>query len=172
MEIASLADDPGISAILWQGGAGSTGYASIARILTGEVNLSGRLPFTFAADFTRDPTYPNQDDGSDRFTYSNAFTTGLTSNQTEKNIRAPFHEYEEGVYMGYRYYETAWEEGALTDYYSRENGVVYPFGYGLGYSQFHQKIAGITLKDLTLVMRVSVTNRGDRTGKNVVQLYG
>ena len=171
MELACLEDDPAIRAVLWQGGAGSTGYGSVARILAGDVNPSGRLPFTFAADMSRDPTYPNQDDGSSRFTYANAFTTALGSSKTDKNVPAPFHEYEEGVYLGYRYYETAWGLGVLEDYYSRENGVVYPFGFGLGYSDFSRDLTGVTIQDLNLVLRVSVTNRGDRPGKDTVQVY-
>ena len=136
MELGVLEDDPGIRAVLWQGGAGSTGYASIADILAGAVNPSGRLPFTFAADFKKDPTYANQDDGSERFTYSNAFTASMTYLDTVRNMPAAFHEYEEGIYLGYRYYETAFDLGVLKDYYNRQNGVVYPFGYGLSYIVF------------------------------------
>lgn len=172
MELACLEDDPGISAILWQGGAGSTGYASIGEILAGRVNPSGRLPFTFAADFRQDPTWVNQDDGSDRFTYANAFTTQLSQNDTTQNSAAPFHEYEEGIYIGYRYYETAHALGALSDYYSRENGVVYPFGYGLSYADFRQEIVHASTGTGGLKLSIKVTNLSDRyAGKEVVQLY-
>ena len=77
---------------------------------------SGRLPDTWAANFQRDPTFPNQDDGSDRFLYENAFTTMVSAEYWQDMARTPFREYEEGVYLGYRYYETAWEEKALTDF--------------------------------------------------------
>ncbi len=171
MELASLEDDAGISAVLWQGGAGSTGYQSIADILSGLVNPSGCLPFTFSANFTKDATFANQDDGSDRFTYSNALTTRLTHIETEENAAAPFHEYEEGIYIGYRYYETAWAVGTLSEYYSRENGVVYPFGYGLSYTSFSQSIIGVESHHAQFVIRIRVINTGKVTGKQAVQLY-
>ena len=171
MELGVLEDDPGIRAVLWQGGAGSTGYASIADILAGAVNPSGRLPFTFAADFTKDPTYANQDDGSERFTYSNAFTASMTYLDTVRNMPAAFHEYEEGVYLGYRYYETAFDLGVLKDYYNRQNGVVYPFGYGLSYTSFSQEIASISRKADQTILRVKVTNTGKCPGKDTVQIY-
>ena len=82
-----------------------------------------------AASFKSDPTFPNQDDGSGRFLYENAFTTLVSSGGWQDMARTPFREYEEGVYLGYRYYETACEEGALSDFYNRDNGVLYPFGY-------------------------------------------
>lgn len=172
MELADLQDDPGVNAILWQGGAGSTGYASIADILCGRVNPSGRLPFTFAANFKEDPTWVNQDDGSDRFTYSNAATTQLTHTDTTADAPAPFHEYEEGVYVGYRYYETAHTVGTLADYYNRQQGVVYPFGYGLSYTDFHQEITHFSVSNGVVQLTVNVTNTGTtHAGKDVVQLY-
>nr|MBR4279985.1 glycoside hydrolase family 3 protein [Clostridia bacterium] len=171
MELACLEDDSGVSAILWQGGAGSTGYASIGEILVGRVNPSGRLPFTFAANFKADPTYANQDDGSERFTYVNAVTTQLTHSETTAGTAA-FHEYEEGVYVGYRYYETAWAVGALDDFYDRQMGVVYPFGYGLSYADFQQEITDIRENGTGVEIAVRVTNLSDfHAGKEVVQLY-
>lgn len=171
MELGELEDDPEIRAILWQGGAGSTGYSSIANILSGRVNPSGRLPFTFAADFTRDPTYANQDDGCDRYTYSNAVTSHVTYYDTISNMPAAFHEYEEGIYLGYRYYETAFNLGTLEDYYDRRNGVVYPFGFGLSYTTFSQEITGVSRKEKHLILDVRVTNTGTVSGKEVVQIY-
>ncbi len=172
MEIALLEDDPGISAILWLGGAGSTGYLSLGDILIGSVNPSGRLPDTWAANFQRDPTFPNQDDGSDRFLYENAFTTMVSAEYWQDMARNPFREYEEGVYLGYRYYETAWEEKALTDFYCRENGVLYPFGHGLSYTTFHQEIRSFGVEGDEVRLTVRVTNTGDQyAGKDAVQVY-
>lgn len=172
MEAAALEDDPGVSAILWLGGAGSTGYLSPGDILTGRVTPSGRLPDTWAANFQRDPTFPNQDDGSDRFLYENAFTTMVSAEYWQDMARTPFREYEEGVYLGYRYYETAWEEKALTDFYCRENGVLYPFGHGLSYTTFHQEIRSFGVEGDEVRLTVRVTNTGDQyAGKDAVQVY-
>lgn len=172
MEAAVLEDDPGVSAILWLGGAGSTGYLSLGDILTGRVNPSGRLPDTWAASFKSDPTFPNQDDGSDRFLYENAFTTLVSSGGWQDMARTPFREYEEGVYLGYRYYETACEEGALSDFYNRTNGVLYPFGYGLSYTSFRQELCSFAVAADEIRLTVRVTNTGTRyAGQDVVQVY-
>ncbi len=172
MEIAVLEDDPGVSAILWLGGAGSTGYLSLGDILTGRINPSGRLPDTWAARFKNDPTFPNQDDGSGRFLYENAFTTLVASDSWQDGAQTPFREYEEGVYLGYRYYETAWAEGMLTDFHSRGGGVLYPFGYGLSYTAFRQELRSFSAEGDQVRLTVRVTNTGGRyAGKDVVQVY-
>lgn len=172
MEVSALEDDPGVSAILWLGGAGSTGFLSLGDVLTGRVNPSGRLPDTWASSFKNDPTFPNQDDGSDRFLYENAFTTLVSSGSWQDGARTPFREYEEGVYLGYRYYETAWAEGAPAEFHSRENGVLYPFGYGLSYTDFRQEIRSFSAAGDEVRLTVRVTNTGPRyPGKDVVQVY-
>lgn len=172
MEAAVWEDDPGVSAILWLGGAGSTGYLSLGDVLSGRVNPSGRLPDTWAARFKREPTFPNQDDGSARFLYENAFTTLVSSDSWQDMARAPFREYEEGVYLGYRYYETACAEGALADFHSREDGVLYPFGYGLSYATFHQEVLRFLAAGDQVRLTVRVTNTGAQyAGKDVVQVY-
>lgn len=172
MEIACLEDDPGISAILWVGGAGSSGYASLGQILIGSVVPSGRLPDTWAASFKSDPTFANQDNGTDQFVYSNAYTTLANSSQWIENAQTPFREYEEGIYVGYRYYETASDLGCLTDYHNRSNGVLYPFGYGLSYATFRQEMLSCTLEDGTVHISVRITNTGFLfSGKDVVQIY-
>jgi len=172
MEIAVWEDDPGISAILWLGGAGSTGYLSLGDILTGRVTPSGHLPDTWAVRFQRDPTFPNQDDGSDRFLYENACTTIVSSDSWQEEARTFFREYEEGVYLGYRYYETAYTEGALADFYSRVNGVLYPFGYGLSYTTFSQELHSFSALGDEIRLTVRVTNTGtEYAGQDVVQVY-
>ncbi len=172
MEIPQLKQNDKVNAILWVGGAGSTGYASLADILVGKATPSGHLPSTFCANFTLDPTYLNQDDGSDRFTYSNAFSTFITSTAIQENVNTAFHEYEEGIYIGYKYYETAYAIGALEDYYSPQGGVVYPFGHGLSYTHFTQEIVDYDIGAETITLTVKVTNAGGQyAGKDVVQLY-
>ncbi len=171
MQVPEIAADDRISAVLWVGGAGSTGYASLADILAGNVNPSGHLPVTFAQDFTKDPSFVNHDDGSSRFTYANVATTGITSTAITENAPAAFHEYEEGVYVGYRYYETACALGYLSDLGDRPEGVVWPFGHGLSYTAFTQRIVEARSEENQAGVTVEVTNVGSRSGKAVVQLY-
>lgn len=172
MQIAELEDDAGIGAILWMGGAGCSGYESLGDILVGAVVPSGRTPDTYPADFKKDPTFANHDDGSDRFVYTNAYTTLVGNYSWEEGANTPFHEYEEGVYLGYKYYETSYDIGYLKDYYNRTDGVLYPFGYGLSFTAFSQEITALRDLGSEVAVTVRVTNTGSRfTGKEVVQLY-
>ena len=150
-----------IDAAIWTGFAGGEGIMALGKILNGEVNPSGRLVDTWAADFSKDPTFVNFGTGP-----SPAFSDKYTNGQYY------FVDYEEGVYVGYRYYETR----ALTDgedWYA-EN-VVYPFGYGLSYTQFAWEVGQPSTseikKDGTIEIDVTVTNTGAVAGKEVVQLY-
>lgn len=173
MQIAELEDDAGIDAILWVGGAGCSGYESLGDILVGAVVPSGRTPDTYPADFKRDPTFANHDDGSGRFVYTNAYTTLVSNFSWEEHANAPFHEYEEGVYLGYKYYETSYDVGYLKDYYNRTDGVLYPFGYGLSYTSFSQEITALRDRGDEVAVTVRVTNTGSSrfAGKDIVQLY-
>ena len=158
-----------VDACLWIGHPGEAGVVGVGTILTGRTNPSGRLVDTYAYDMTTNPTYYNTDDNR----YANA------DNQT-------FYQYEEGIYVGYRYYETAdavgyfdseeftsheFKNGTASGY---EEVVQYPFGYGLSYTEFTEEI---TASDIALEahgtnsVTVNVTNTGDVAGKNVVQLY-
>lgn len=151
-----------VDAILWVGHVGERGYARLGKILTGEVNPSGRTVDIFPADFTADPTYIDNGD----FQYDNATATvyGLGSGST---IQRSYVEYQEGVYMGYRYYETADELGVL----EYDTAVVFPFGYGLSYTTFAQKIVDFDDSGDTIHLTVSVTNTGAYAGKDTVQVY-
>ncbi len=172
MQIPQLEDDEGIGAILWVGGPGSTGYQSLGDILAGTVVPSGRTPDIYPADFTKDPTFLNHDDGTDRFVYQNAYTTLTSNGEWVENANAPFHEYEEGVYLGYKYYETAFDIGYMEDYYNRSDGVLYPFGYGLSYTEFSQEILSFSDYGSQIAMTVRVKNTGTAyAGKDVVQVY-
>ena len=92
-----------------------------------------------------------------------------------------FVGYEEGIYVGYRFYETAAATGYFTStqlpqgvtdpYYNRENGVIYPFGYGLSYTTFAQELTSATYADGVFTFEVKVTNTGSVAGKDVVELY-
>lgn len=150
-----------VDAILWVGHVGERGYAHLGKILTGEVNPSGRTVDIFAADFTSDPTYVNNGD----FHYDNVTATvyGLGGGKLQR----AFIEYQEGVYMGYRYYETADSLGML----NYDPAVVFPFGYGLSYTTFSQKIIDFDDSGDTINLTVSVTNTGVCAGKETVQVY-
>lgn len=152
MELDILEDDADVDGVLLAGSPGNSGFSALGRILSGEVNPSGKTVDIFSSDFTADPSFVNFGD----FAYSN-IDGGY------------FVDYEEGIYSGYRYYETAAEEGFL-DY---DEAVVYPFGYGLSYTTFDWALAGQDLGgvDGEISVDVEVTNTGDVAGKDVVQVY-
>jgi beta-glucosidase len=164
MELGPVAQDAGVDAVLLVGSPGQSGLNALGQVLTGEVNPSGRTVDIYAADFTQDPTFVNF--GS--FQYENI--SGL-STDAGKGVDggAYFVHYEEGIYVGYRYYETAAAEGFI-DY---DQAVVYPFGHGLSYTTFTQAVTGTELGavDGEITVDVEVTNTGDVAGKQVVQLY-
>ncbi|MCC4909232.1 glycoside hydrolase family 3 N-terminal domain-containing protein [Microbacterium sp. cx-59] len=152
LELGALQDDEGIDGVLLAGSPGAVGFGALGPILAGEINPSGRTVDIFSSDFTADPTFANFGD----YAYSNVDD-------------AYFVDYEEGIYVGYRYYETAAVEGFI-DY---DAAVVYPFGYGLSYTEFDYAVTGQSLgaTDGEISVDVEVTNSGDTAGKDVVQLY-
>lgn len=166
-------------AILWTGLPGSVGFEALGKILCGEVNPSGKTSDLWSFDFTKDSTYPNFGE----FEYNNvtfmpqgfeAMTGMVPANMPHK-----FINYDEGIYYGYRYYETASEMGNGFVYGTldgkgkiKEAGAVaYPFGYGLSYTTFEQSIESFGTLGDDVVMSVKVTNTGKVAGKDVVQVY-
>ena len=149
MELGFL-EDKGIDAALWVGVPGAVGFNAVGQALTGEINPSGRLVDTYAYDLTSSPAYWN----AGNFTYGNLGNRHYV-------------EYAEGIYVGYRYYETAAADGFI-DY---GKTVQYPFGYGLSYTSFDQSIEGFDDADGTINVQVKVTNTGDVAGKDVAQVY-
>ena len=147
MELGFVED--GIDACLWVGSPGAVGFNSVGNVLTGAVNPSGRLTDTYAYDLTTSPAYYNA--GS--FTYS--------------NLKRNYVEYAEGIYVGYRYYETAAADGFI-DY---DSTVQYPFGYGLSYTTFEQSIENFVDGGASITVQVKVTNTGSVAGKDVAQVY-
>ena len=162
-ELGSLKEDTGIDSIMWIGYPGGTGFKSLGKVLNGEVTPSGRLVDIYAADFKADPTFAN-------------FATNYTSqykNQSGGNTGINYVEYDEGIYLGYRYYETrGFVEDDNCEWYN-EN-VVYPFGYGLSYTTFSKSVNFVT-KEITadgkIEAEVTVTNTGSVPGKEVVQMF-
>ena len=158
MELGMLEDDENVDAILWVGSPGQTGFNAVGDVLSGAVNPSGRTVDIYPADFTQDPTFVN----FGHYQYENLSASNASGVGT-------FVQYEEGIYVGYRYYETAAVEGFI-DY---DEAVVYPFGYGLSYTTFdwaisNQELGGV---DGNITVEVTVTNTGAVAGKDVVELY-
>ena len=154
MELGFLEDDS-IDAALWIGSLGSTGFNAVGEILSGKVNPSGRLSDTYAYDLTTAPAYWNAGD----FTYS--------------NLNHHYVEYAEGIYVGYRFYETRYVDNTtgVCDEAVYAKAVQYPFGYGLSYTTFEQSIADYKTSDSAIEMTVEVKNTGSVAGKDVVQVY-
>ena len=164
-EYASFADK--IDAAIWMGFSGGEGVMALGRIIAGDINPSGHTVDTWAADFTKDPSFVNFGTGPSP-EYSDAYDFGNDSEYY-------FVDYEEGVYVGYRYYET---RGVTDGEEWYNDNVVYPFGHGLSYTDFTWTADFGSLKDATIdgttkyTVTVTVHNDGDVAGKDVVQLYG
>lgn len=171
----ALEGDCEADAILWVGHPSEKGFDALGKLLTGEVNPSGRTPDIYASDFTKDPSYANFGE----FKYDNATVT-TSSYRGESTEDRNFIEYEEGVYNGYRYYETAdavdpsFVYGELDGMggVTEKGAVNYPFGYGLSYTRFKQEIIGFDTSGGDIKVTVKVTNNGSTyTGREVVQIY-
>ena len=157
MELGFVDEYEQISSVLWCPGTGQSGFNSLGSILKGETNPSAKTSDTFVRDLTKTPTYNN----FGFFAYDNM-------DEFEVDGFVPnFVNYTDGIYVGYRFYETAAEEGLI----NYEEMVQYPFGYGLSYTTFEQKMGELEVKDGTISVDVTVTNTGDAAGKDVVEIY-
>ncbi len=161
MELGWVNNYPSIKAVILAPGPGQTGFNALGSILTGKVNPSGRTIDTFVADLTTIPCYNNIGE----FQYTNLADVSPMSYGFP--VTPNFVNYVEGIYVGYRWFETAAAEGKI-DYAA---SVVYPFGYGLSYTTFEQKMSDITETNGTLSFDVTVTNTGKVAGKDVVEVY-
>jgi beta-glucosidase len=152
LELGDLQKDSSINAILWVGTTGCRGFESMAKILCGEVNPSGKTVDCYYRDFTADPTFKNYGD----FSYSNG-------------NKSKYVEYEEGIYLGYKYYESKFSGSAYDD------AVVYPFGYGLSYgdSAISQTLDSVSLDATTKTITVkgNITNGSSYAQKVVSEVY-
>ncbi len=164
-----------LKAAVWIGSPGKTGVNALGRVLNGTVNPSGRTVDTFARDFTKDPSYYNF--GTNNVLHGNEYYT-VRSNGKLQAREQYLVEYEEGIYVGYRYYETRYAtEGAGGDAWYKNN-VVFPLGYGLSYTNFEWELINKAELEAATVehkseftVKVKVQNVGDRAGKDVVQVY-
>lgn len=172
-------DPDKIDAAIWMGFPGETGTIALGEILNGTVNPSGRLADTYAVDFTKDPTWNNF--GDNRITAKKGIPGGDqyvfdVPDNDQPDVPYYFVQYEESVYVGYKYYET---RGAIDGDEWYDKAVVYPFGHGLSYTSFEWTLEDDSAvrnlpigKDATYKIKVKVTNTGSVAGKEVVQLYG
>ena len=164
LEMGFLNEYPQIKSAIWCAGPGQTGFNALGRILNGEVNPSGKLPDTIVYDQKSTPWWNNVGD----FKYTNMDEFMVDKKDPYMGGAVPtFVNYVEGIYVGYRYYETASDEGLI----NYDDLVQFPFGYGLSYTTFKQRMGGISYKNGKVSFDVTVTNTGDRAGKDVVEVY-
>ena len=164
-ELGFADEYPQIKSVVWCPGTGNVGFNALGKVFSGEVNPSGKTPDTFIYDMTTAPWWNN----AEKTEYTNLADMAVEGmNAGTAQVYAPaFTNYVEGIYVGYKYYETAAQEGAI-DY---DKTVQYPFGYGLSYTEFEQKMGELEEKDGQISVDVEVTNTGDVAGKDVVDVY-
>lgn len=164
-ELGFVDEYPQIKSVIWCPGTGNVGFNALGKVFSGEVNPSGKTPDTFIYDMTTAPWWNN----AEKIEYTNLADMAVEGmNAGTPQVYAPaFTNYVEGIYVGYKYYETAAQEGSI-DY---DKTVQYPFGYGLSYTKFEQKMGELDEKDGQISADVEVTNTGDVAGKDVVEVY-
>ncbi|KFI52191.1 glycoside hydrolase family 3 N-terminal domain-containing protein [Bifidobacterium callitrichos] len=156
-----LSDYPQIQSVVWCPPAGQTGFSALGEVLAGDVNPSGKTSDTFLKDLSENPSTANF--GSFYYDNMSEFNT-----ENRGDVRKPsFVNYVEGIYVGYKFYETAADEGLI----NYDDIVAFPFGYGLSYTTFDQKMGDVTYSDGKVNFDVTVTNTGDKAGKDVVEVY-
>lgn len=157
MELGFVEEYDSISSVLWCPGTGQSGFNSLGSILAGEINPSAKTSDTFVRDLTATPTFNNF--GNFKYDNMSEFDTSEGG--------ASFVNYTDGIYVGYRFWETAAEEGFI-DY---DDAVQYPFGYGLSYTTFEQEMGDLNVSDGNISVDVTITNTGDVAGKDVAEIY-
>ena len=180
--IHALKEDAGVGAILQIGGLGALGTKSVGKILAGEVSPSGKLIDTYAASSRSSAAY--QSAGTVAYANADAVSAAATSIGIGAG-GTKYTVFSEGIYVGYKYYETRYEDCVLgqgnaassagvfasSGNWNYDEEVDYPFGYGLSYTDFSQEIVDLTVENNVVTATVRVTNEGDVAGKEVVQLY-
>ena len=157
MELGFVEEYDSISSVLWCPGTGQSGFNSLGSILAGEINPSAKTSDTFVRDLTATPTYNNF--GNFKYDNMDEFVT------SEGGVS--FVNYTDGIYVGYRFWETAAEEGLI----NYDEAVQYPFGYGLSYTTFEQEMGDLNVSDGNISVDVTITNTGDVAGKDVAEIY-
>ena len=163
MELGFLNDEAykNVKACVWVGGVGQEGIKAVAEALAGKTNFSGHLADTYAYDSQSAPSAENIGD----FTITNSDVTNGNK----------YTVYSEGIYVGYRYYETRYEDAVMgsgnAGDYDYTSTVQFPFGYGLSYTDFKWSDYSVEDKGDTYEVSVTVKNTGDVAGKDVVEVY-
>jgi len=168
-EVEQLCD-----AIIYMPYPGAGGAEVLGKVLSGTINPSGRTVDTWSKDFSKIPA--NQNFGFSAGNYATLGDDAMTYKNVEQldgTSKATFIQYEEGIYVGYRYYETAYEEALKGNYvgFDYESEVQYPFGHGLSYTTFEQKFVSSKVEDEKVKLSIEVTNTGSTAGKEAVQIY-
>ena len=160
-----LKDYPQIKSVVWCPPAGQTGFSALGEVLSGKTNPSGKTSDTFVKDLSQTPTANNF--GS--FMYDNVKEFVQHSSFSNNAVSPSFVNYSEGIYVGYKFYETASDEGLI----NYDDAVQYPFGYGLSYTSFDQRMGDVKYdaRSGKVSFDVTVTNTGDKAGKDVVEVY-
>ncbi len=161
-----LNDYPQIQSVVWCPPAGQTGFSALGEVLAGETNPSGKTSDTFLKNLTKSVSYNN----FGKFEYTNmADKAAKYKGFTGDDVTAipGFVNYSEGIYVGYKFYETASDEGLI----NYDDTVMFPFGYGLSYTSFDQKLDSVKYKGGKVTVTATVTNTGDKAGKDVVEVY-
>ena len=161
-----LNDYPQIQSVVWCPPAGQTGFSALGEVLAGETNPSGKTSDTFLKNLTKSMSYNN----FGKFEYTNmADKAAKYKGFTGDDVTAipGFVNYSEGIYVGYKFYETASDEGLI----NYDDTVAFPFGYGLSYTSFDQKLDSVKYKGGKVTVTATVTNTGDKAGKDVVEVY-
>lgn len=166
MQLGFLKDHPQIRAALWVPAPGNVGFDSLGEILSGRINPSGRTTDTFLYDMRKAPWWNNAAATDYENLKSKAVSLPVAKGITFK-LKPSYINYVEGIYVGYKYYETAASEGAI-DY---DSTVQFPFGYGLSYTSFSQQMSDIKDEGDSLGFTVTVTNTGSAAGKDTVEVY-
>ena len=169
MELGFVNEYPQIKSVLYCPGTGQTGFDGLGEIIAGAINPSGKTADTFVADLLATPTANNFGD----FDYTNMEAYGVDNMFAEGGKAYPtFVNYVEGIYVGYRFYETAFAEAEAGNMeFDYDSAVVYPFGYGLSYTTFKQELGAVENDGQNINLEVTVTNTGDVAGKDVVEVY-
>lgn len=161
-----LNDYSQIQSVVWCPPAGQTGFSALGDVLAGDTNPSGKTSDTFLKDLTKSVSYNN----FGKFEYTNmADKAAKYKGFTGDDVTAipGFVNYSEGIYVGYKFYETASDEGLI----NYDDTVAFPFGYGLSYTSFDQKLDSVKYKGGKVTVTATVTNTGDKAGKDVVEVY-
>ena len=179
-ELGFVEEYDSIKGLIWAAGPGNVGFTALGEILAGTVNPSGRTNDTFVYDMKTTPYWNN----AEKRDYANMLhmtVEGMNAG-VPTNYAPSFINYVEGIYVGYKFYETAYQEAMLCAEAAGEGEepafsfdydsiVQYPFGFGLSYTGFTQEMSDLRVDGTTISFDVTVTNTGVVAGKDVVEVY-